>query len=591
VNAFGAEIDLATEPDVLRERVRLLYDHLPFALISNFAISTGLVGLLWAGGQRHLLITWLVSVFVLGLTRAVLLQRFRRQKHLAFDVGRWARLYAVMTLMSGCLLGAAGILFFQNQLLTLFALAVVLSIMSIGSIMMHAAYSPAHLAYVLPLILPFALRSISELDLIFITVGVVVLLILPVNLYLAKKIQNGLIESISLRFRNQALIHELTRQKELAEVAQSQAEQANVAKTRFFAAASHDLRQPVQALELFSAALDSELQAHPSRHLVGSMRAVGRELEEMLSTLMDISKIEAAVIRPEVRDFSMADLLRRMADEFVPQAAAHGLQCRVVMSSAWIRSDQALLERIIRNFMNNAVKYTRKGKILLGCRRVGGCLRVEVHDTGIGIAQHQQKAVFSEFVQLENPERDRHKGLGLGLAIVDGLARLLAHPLTLRSQPERGSMFAVTVPIGVTGAMPVAEALPVYAPVVDASVLLVDDDQAIREASSQLLQKWGYAVVTAESTNEALCLLSTTGFRPDVVLVDLRLREGRNGVQAITAIRQQCAYPVRAVIMTGDTDPKHLSEAKAAGFPLLHKPLAAAKLRALLANLVKTSEV
>jgi signal transduction histidine kinase len=585
VNAFDAEFDLRIRPDVTRERIRHLYEQLPFAIISNFAISAGLVGLLWSGGRRELLIGWLMAVVALGAARVVVLRRFRHRGDGMLDVMGSARLYTAMTLMSGCLLGAAGLLFFKNDLLTLFALAIVLGIMSIGSIMLHAAYSPAHLAYVLPLILPFAIRCILEFDAVYDTVGVVILMLLPVNLYLARKIQSGLIESISLRFRNQALIQELTRQKELAEVAQSQAEHANAAKTRFFAAASHDLRQPVQALELFSAALDYELAAHPSRHLVGSIRAVGREFGELLSTLLDFSKIDAAAVHPEIRDFPIADLLARMADDFVPQATARGLRCRVAMSSVWVRSDPLLLERVLRNFMNNALKYTLKGRILLGCRRVDGCLRIEVHDTGIGIAQHQQKEIFSEFVQLDNPERDRHKGLGLGLAIVDGLTRLLGHPLSLRSEPEHGSMFAVTVPLGVPQARAAADVVPAYAKVSDASILLVDDDKAIRDASIHILEKWGYDVVVAESTEEALELLRSTGFRPDVLLVDFRLREGRTGVQAIRAIREYCGHLVPAAIITGDTDPKRLDEAKAAGFPLLHKPLAAAKLRALLSNL------
>jgi signal transduction histidine kinase/CheY-like chemotaxis protein len=591
VDSIEAELDLQIEPDVMRERIRVMYEQLTFAVFSNIAISAGLTGLLWSGGRHGLLIGWLSAVLALGLARAILLQRFKRQMSGSFDVMHWARLYAFMALLSGALLGSAGILFYQSQLLILIALAVVLGVMSIGSIMMHAAYAPAHLAYVLPLMLPFALYSILELELLNILVGLVVLLFLPINLYLARKIQNGLIESISLRFRNQLLIRELLQQKEIAVAAQSQAEQANAAKTRFFAAASHDLRQPVQALELFSAALEFDLKSHPSRHLVGNIRAVGQEFGELLGTLLEYSKIDAAAVQPELRDFPVAALLKKIANEFKPQATARGLQFRMVKSSAWVRSDPFLLERVVRNFMSNAIKYTPKGKILLGCRRADGGLRIEVHDTGIGIAQNQQKTVFSEFVQLENPERDRHKGLGLGLAIVDGLARVLAHPLTLHSKPQRGSMFAVTVPLGVPVHLSDEAVLPAIDKVSDVSILLMDDDQAIRDASTQLLEKWGYVVVTAESTSEALELLRSTGFRPDAMLIDFRLREGRNGVEAIHAIREFCGQSIPAAIFTGDTDPSRLNEVKAAGFPILHKPLPAAKLRALLSNLLYTPAV
>jgi len=577
------------EQAVLAERVQLLYEKLPFALVSNFAISAGLVGMLWAGGLPHpLLLGWLAGVLVLGMARWAMVRVYRNPRHRAArSLMFWAWLYVVSSLLSGGLLGAAGLLFFQSKLLTLFALAIVLGIMSIGSIMMHAAYLPAHLAYLVPVIVPFSLRCILTFDLLYVAMGGCGLLFLPFNVLLARKIQSGLLESIHLRDRNQMLIHELIRQKELAEAAQTRAEQANAAKTRFFAAASHDLRQPVQALELFSATLEGELQDHPSRPLVGNIRAVGREFSDLLSALLDFSKIDAAAIQPMVRDFPVADLLRRMADDFVPQARAHGLRCDVVMSSAWVRSDPILLERIVRNFMSNAVKYTQQGRILLGCRRRGDSLRIEVHDTGIGIAEHQQQDIFNEFVQIGNPERDRYKGLGLGLAIVDGLARLLQHPLTLRSQAQRGSMFAITVPLGRPGERLVDPSPAACGQSQGASILLIDDDQSIRLSATRLLENWGYTVVAAESAGAALDLMRSTGFLPDVMLVDYRLREGRNGVEAIRLIRAQCGRAVPAAILTGDTDPERLREARDSGHPLLHKPLAAGKLRVLLANLLR----
>lgn len=584
------DFDPHQAPDVLRERVSLLFEQLPFALISNFMVSTGLVALLWSSGQRLTLIGWLLAVAALGLLRWWLVRSFQRQQAADSDLIRWARRYTVTTLMSGGLLGIGGVLFFQNNLFTVFSLAIVLCIMAIGSVMLHAAYTPAHLAYVVPLILPFALRCLLEGELVYITVGVIVLLFLPVNLYLYRKIQHGMIESTRLRLHNQVLIDELTRQKERAENAQTMAEQANAAKTRFFAAASHDMRQPVQALELFVAALGHELRGGEGLPLLKNIRSVGRELNEMLNTLLDFSKIDAAVIQPVVRDFPVAEMLQLIADDFVPQATAHGLRCRVVSSSIWVRSDPALLERVVRNFMNNAIKYTRSGKILLGCRRVGADLRIEVHDTGIGIAEDQHKEIFNEFFQLDNPEHDRQKGLGLGLSIVEGLARLLGHPLTLRSQPERGSMFAVTVPMGSPQVLSADESLPLE---IDdsrqgAAILLVDDEQTIRQAATQLLKNWGYAVMAAESAAQALEMMQASGFRPDVILADYRLRKGRTGIETIRAIQAYCGRSVPAAIITGETSPHSLIEAKASGFPLLFKPLSAAKLRALIFNRLRS---
>jgi two-component system, sensor histidine kinase len=253
-----------------------------------------------------------------------------------------------------------------------------------------------------------------------------------------------------------------------------------------------------------------------------------------------------------------------------------------------VHSDPVLLERIVRNLLANAFKYTRKGKILLGCRRVADGLRIEVHDTGVGIPLDQQQHIFGEFIQLENPERDRRKGLGLGLAIVDNLARAMGHTLTLRSTPQKGSVFGVTVPLGIPQAATSTEALePPLDDSDNALILLVDDDVKIRESVAKLLENWGYAVITADSAAEALEVLQARDRRPDVILADHRLREGKTGLDAIHDIRAYCGHAVPAALMTGDTEPEHAAQAKAVGIPLLRKPLPAAKLRSLIGNLLR----
>ena len=583
------EVDEKFERAVLRERIKLLFDHLPFALLSNFAISFGLVVMLWSGGQGRGLVLWLLAVAVLAWGRWLLGLKFLQVSETDFDALRWGRRYTLSVLMSGGLLGFAGVWFFPDSFLSLGELALVLVIMSIGSIMLHAAYRQAHVVYVLLALVPFTLRCFLSQERFDAVVGIVVLLFIPINLYLAKKMGVSVVKSIHLQLRNQALIKALTEQKEIAQRAQIQAEQANRDKTRFMATASHDLRQPVQALEFFSAALNLELQAHPSRALADNIRATGRELGELLDALLDFSQADISVVHPVKRDYPVADLLHRMRAEFSLQANDKGLSYQVVNSSAWVHSDPVLLERMVRNLLTNAFKYTRKGKILLGCRRVAGGLRIEVHDTGVGIPLNQQKHIFGEFIQLENPERDRRKGLGLGLAIVDNLARAMGHTLTLRSTPQQGSVFGVTVPLGVPQAASSTEELEPPSDLSEnALILLVDDDVKIRESVANLLENWGYAVITADSAAEALEVLQARGRFPNVVLADHRLREGKTGFEAIQDIRAYCGQAVPAALMTGDTDPTHAAQAKALGIPLLKKPLPAAKLRSLIANLLRS---
>ena len=585
---IATEVDEKFEREVLRERIKFLFDHLSFALLSNFAISFGMVVILWGSGQGQGLVLWLIAVAVLAWGRWLLGLKFQRVSETDFDVLRWGRRYTLSVLLSGGLLGFAGVWFFPESSLSLGELALVLVIMSIGSIMLHAAYHQAHVVYVLLALVPFTLRCFLTQAQFDMTVGMVVLLFIPINLYLAKKMGVSVVKSIHLQLRNQALIKELTEQKEIAQKAQIQAEQANRDKTRFMATASHDLRQPVQALEFFSAALNLELQVHPSRALAENIRATGRELGELLDALLDFSQADMSVVQPTRRDYPVADLFQRLRAEFSLHANEKELSYRVANSSAWVHSDPVLLERMVRNLLTNAFKYTRKGKILLGCRRVSGGLRIEVHDTGVGIPLDQQQHIFGEFVQLENPERDRRKGLGLGLAIVDNLARAMGHTLTLRSALQRGSVFGVTVPLGVPQAASSTEALePPLDHSDNALILLVDDDVQIRESVASLLENWGYAVITADSAAEALGVLQARDRVPHVVLADQRLREGKTGLQAIYDIRAYCGQPVPSALMTGDTEPTLTAQAKALGIPLLRKPLPAAKLRSLIANLLR----
>jgi signal transduction histidine kinase len=245
---------------------------------------------------------------------------------------------------------------------------------------------------------------------------------------------------------NDRLAAALQEQKRLA----AQAEQANRSKSRFLAAASHDIRQPVQSLMLFVGVLQGRLEGRPEASLLAPVDQALQTLKKLLDGILDLSKLEAGAVTASVRTFLVAEILDGLAAEYAPRAAERGLALNVVRSSAWIRSDPLLLSRMIRNLVENALRYTETGRILIGCRRRGRHLRVEVHDTGVGIPTSRLAEVFEEFVQIGNQERDREKGLGLGLAIVRRLAQLLHHPLDVRSRPGRGSTFTVDVPIAVT---------------------------------------------------------------------------------------------------------------------------------------------
>nr|WP_211114397.1 MHYT domain-containing protein [Azospirillum rugosum] len=366
--------------------------------------------------------------------------------------------------------------------------------------------------------------------------------------------------------------------------AKEDAERADLAKTKFLAAASHDLRQPLQSLFFFAHALSDRLHGHPASPLLASMSESLTGLRLLLDSLLDVSRLDAGVVNPAVTQFALGALLERLANEYRPRAAEAGIELRYRPTSGWTVSDPALLERILRNIIENAIRYTERGRIVIGCRRVGATLRIEVLDTGIGIPADEQKAIFEEFTQLANPERDRRKGLGLGLAIVRRLAGLLDHSLSLRSEPGRGSAFCIAVPSVASRPVP-KTCRPNGQPANSKGlVVLVDDDAIILLSMRTMLEGWGYEVVAAMSADEAIGTLTSLGQTPSMIVADYRLREGRTGLQAIRDIFGVCGIRVPALVLTGDTDPARIAEVQQSGYRVLHKPVSAAVLRDALSS-------
>lgn len=368
--------------------------------------------------------------------------------------------------------------------------------------------------------------------------------------------------------------------REVAEAARVEAERANLAKTKFLAAASHDLRQPVQAIFFFTSVLSHKLRGHGAKPVLDDLQTSLEGLNVLLDSLLDVSKLDAGLISPKVTDFSVGAVLDRVAADFTPVASEKGLRLRVAPSSAVVRSDPALLARIIQNLVANAVRYTHRGTVLLGCRRRGGGLVIQVCDTGIGIPAERIREIFEEFTQLGNPERDRSQGLGLGLAIVDRLARLLGHAITVSSTPGRGSVFAVSVPLSSQPAVPVRRPARLSSRNGgERLVVLIDDEPFVLKGLSMVLQDWGYRVLAATSEAEAMEKLAALNAPPSIILADYRLREGRTGTEAVAHIRDFYAAAIPSIIITGDTAPERLREAEASGFSILHKPIQPPQLR------------
>lgn len=364
----------------------------------------------------------------------------------------------------------------------------------------------------------------------------------------------------------------------------AQAETANRAKTRFLASASHDLRQPIHTLSLFSAALSMRPLDERTRAIAAHLETAVGTLANQLDALLDVSKLDAGVVERHTERVGLRPLLARLCAEARPLCAERGLDLSLrCEGDPGVITDPLLLERILRNLLTNAVKYTDRGGVTLSALREDGGVRIAVADSGRGIPALERERIFEEFYQLDNPERDRTKGLGLGLAIVRRLTAMLDIDLDLRSDPGEGTTFELMVPDldlpGDDRIAPTAASAAGSPPELaghNLRVLVIDDEEAVRQGMRTLLEAMGFAVILADSGDRAMALASAEP--PDIVLADFRLRGADDGLRAVAAIREQ-RPGMPALLISGDTAPDRLREARRAGLDLLHKPVPAGELR------------
>jgi CheY-like chemotaxis protein len=377
------------------------------------------------------------------------------------------------------------------------------------------------------------------------------------------------------------MAQDLRRQKEIAE-------QANLAKSTFLAAASHDLRQPIHALGLFVGALRGIAMSSEGQRLVEQIEASTEAMDGLFSALLDISRLDAGIVEVHRRPFAITPFVTRLCGDYEQEAQAKGLSFVCRPGDAIVESDPLLMERVLRNLISNAIRHTQTGRVALLCRQRGAKLSIQVWDTGPGIPPDQQERIFQEYYQLGNPERDRAKGLGLGLAIVRRLTQLLDCPLTLCSRPGRGSCFAVTLPLANSFAVEAAPSVKddELGALATGLVVVIDDEVAIREAMATLLGGWGHTVIAAGSGDDAINRLANCTVSPDLIISDYRLRNGETGAEVIERLRSEYNDAIPAMLITGDTAPDRLAEAQASGLLLLHKPVSNSRLRAAIVNLI-----
>jgi signal transduction histidine kinase/CheY-like chemotaxis protein len=567
------------------EQIRAIYrNSTPGTVTTLITVTVLTIGLVYIdAAARTKAMIFIAIMFVQTGMRLYLYYAHSRSAHEPYDWRPWAFWFSAGTLTGGLTIGTGSIWMTatQHTELQLIALLVIFAVTG-GAVGAFGAYLPAFYAFFCAIAITPTIWLFMQGDNLHITIGALFVLWFLAVAEQARRASAVFVESIRLRLENVDLVQDLRREKALAD-------EANVAKSRFLASASHDLRQPVHALSLFVSALRAHPMDSEARglldHIDGSVHALGG----LFGGLLDISRLDAGVVDVNRAAFAIRPLIERVCRDYEGQARSKGLELRVRPTGAVAYSDPMLCERIVRNIVANAVAYTDRGKILVGCRR-GPDLRVQVWDTGHGMSEREQPLVFQEFYQVGNPERDRTRGVGLGLAIVKRLTTLLNHRLELRSQPGRGSCFTLHVPYAnavaradTGGGQPAAVAVGGESGL----ILVVDDESAIQIAMKTLLQSWGYSVIVAGSGDEMLARIATRREVPCLIICDYRLRDNEIGSAVIERLRSEYNDEIPGMLITGDTAPDRLKEAQASGYLLLHKPVPNSRLREAIAQLIE----
>ncbi|MEP7282290.1 MAG: ATP-binding protein [Rubrivivax sp.] len=580
------------------DRLRALYVQAP-ATLAGYALGmTVIAALFWRAAPTAHLLGWLAAGLMLWGLRLAHYLRFRRRRDAeeAMLLG-WRRSWRALVLLQAATLGAAVWLFWgQGAPYVSLALVLVVYSFCVSSVQLLATQPRLFTAFIVLVLLPTVLRIASDsAQPGHWALAIVVTILFASTVLMVRTYGDALAQAITLKARTEGMAVQLREEKADADAARRAAEAANRAKTQFFAAASHDLRQPLHAMGLFAEALRQRARDPEVASLVNSINESVDALEGLFGELLDITRIDTGGVDVNPAPVRLRDVFARLRLHFEPVAFEKGLQLNFRGGQHIVQADPVLLERILRNLVSNAIRYTEDGGVLVGARRRGDAFVLQVWDSGIGISEANLARVFEEFFQVHGHRplaaHDR-KGLGLGLSIVKRLADLMGAPLTLRSQAGRGTVFSVALPPGraarsMTDAAPPPARAPLGLTLQGRRFVVVEDEPAVREGLVVLLQSWGATVESHDSVEALQAVLDAAPANAlpfDLALVDYRLPQGRTGVDALQALRAR--WPQRhlpAILVTGSTLGGHEDQAEQHDYHLLIKPVLPNKLRAMIA--------
>ena len=564
----------------LNDQMLTVHKQLPLIILLNLPLIAVIIWIYWPWVDQFWLIFWASGMFLLMTVRIVLVIFYGDGLVARLSAHNLQRILVLNSLLSGVLWGVAGyLLFVPDKLEYQLILLIILVIKGTGSVSSIVNSLPAFYAYFPISMLPISVMFLLQKDLTSVLLGIISLFFTVIVVLFGRNLNQTLLESLRIRYENTRLLEEAERRKQ-------QAETANREKTRFLAAASHDLRQPIHALSLFIDVLERRQLDAESKSIIDQMQRSVASLQHLLEALLDISRLDTGAVQARPETFDVLEITDRLQTEFQMLADEKALQLSWPQKSVYVHSDPVLLEQVLRNLVANAIRYTPAGQVKISCLTDNDHVHIEVQDSGIGIEASQQKIIFNEFYQVGNQQRDSRHGLGLGLAIVARIMVLLGTKIELTSTPHNGARFAFELKAGKETAAPVDQqksAPPVFLQQEQGRcVAIIEDDRAVCDAMQLLLESWGYRTIIACNGDDLLNKMQSTGSTPDVIISDLQLGQGRNGVKEVERVRKALAETVPALIITGNIGTEYKAQIQAADLPWLYKPVAPAKLRAFL---------
>lgn len=567
------------------EQIRARLQFYPMMVGTQALVEPLLVALLWDYVSHAWALLWLAMLLAFHAVEMVAWWKYRNNLETIAQCRAWSLFFNICSSAVGLMWAACSVFFFPPDLAYQALIICVMLGLAAGAVTMNPVYPPSLYLFLLCILPPTIIRVASEGDFVHGILAALLTLFALVVANSGRELAKTFYSSLARRFENLALVEQLTKEK-------SRAEMASREKSRFLATASHDLRQPLQALMLFSDAMQEAAQEKTTKHLAVQIGKSVAALVEMFDELLDVSRLEAGVVEVRWQNFELQPLLDRLYVDFAPLAQSKGLllQLPVCLGSAEggcgvvVYSDPFLLERMLRNLISNSIRYTDSGSVLVRCNCEQGQVRLEVADTGVGIDAEALPHIFEEYYQADNQHRDRRKGLGLGLAIVRRVENLLGYKLEVKSQAGQGSQFSFTVQRGKTEqqlAQPFVASYSRY-DLGGVAVALVEDDPDIRQMIAAMMEGWGCRVFAGEYAEDAIRDIDAAGVRPELLVCDYRLPHGVTAVHVVKRMRELWGDGMPALVLTGDTAPEALLDIHASGATLLHKPIAAARLRAMM---------